>query len=36
MFLHLYTNDRKKEPPEVFYEKIILRNFAKLAGKQLR
>ena len=35
MFLYLCTNDRKKQPPEVFYEKSSLRNFAKFAGKQL-
>ena len=26
---------RQKQPPEVFYEKNILKNFAKLTGKQL-
>ena len=27
---------RQKQPPEVFCEKGVLRNFAKLTGKHLR
>ena len=26
----------QKQPPEVFYEKVVLKNFAKFTGKHLR
>ena len=29
------NNDSQKQPPEVFYKKIVLENFAKFIGKHL-
>ena len=31
----LHQIDKKKQPPEVFYKKAVLRNFARIAGKHL-
>ena len=33
--LHCYIMFFEKQPPEVFYDKSVLRNFTKLAGKHL-
>ena len=30
------VNQTQKQPPEVFYKKVVLKNFAIITGKQLR
>ena len=31
----LFTMNNKKQPPEVFYKKAVLKNFSTFAGKHL-
>ena len=35
MLLRLLYRDLQKQPPEVFYEKVVLKNFTKFTGKHL-
>ena len=31
----MFTMNKKKQPPEMFYKKAVLKNFSMIAGKDL-